>query len=236
VHAAIAHYVAAIPLDRILSTATHLSTDLSYEVIDDERMARALARRSEATESDRDCYASYIHEHFLSALAARGGRVVFQFSLGAEPLPFETASRLSHRTIRQLGEMISRHSDVQFQCFLASRHANQGLCTLARELPNFSLAGCWWHNVFPEIARQVLSERLDMLPANRQIAFFSDAYCAEWAYAKLRMLRRVLAEALAERIERGQYGVDDAIGIARAILFESPQSILGFEARAGFIG
>ena len=32
--------------------------------------------------------------------------------------------------------------------------------------------------------RQVMEERLDMLPANKQIGFFSDAYCVEWSYAK----------------------------------------------------
>ena len=86
--------------------------------------------------------------------------------LGAEPLPFETGSRLNQRTIAQVAEMMQRHPRLQFQCFLASRHANPSLCTLARELPNFSLAGYWWHNFFPDVMRQVLSERLDMLPVN----------------------------------------------------------------------
>ena len=59
---------------------------------------------------------------------------------------------------------VCQHSRLRFQCFLASRHANQSLCTLARELPNLSLAGYWWHIFFPEIIRQVIGERLDMLP------------------------------------------------------------------------
>src|SRR5207248_8456247 len=107
---------------------------------------------------ERDLYASYINEQFLSRLEAEGDRIVFQFSLGAEPLPFETASRLSQRTIGQLAEMIGRHPGLRFQCFLASRHANQSLCTLARELPNLSLAGYWWHNFFPDAIRQVLAQ------------------------------------------------------------------------------
>ena len=85
--------------------------------------------------------------------------------------------------LRQLAEMIARHPRLRFQCFLSSRHANQSLCTLARELPNFSLAGYWWHNFFPDVIRQVIGERLDMLPLNKQIGFFSDAYCVEWSYA-----------------------------------------------------
>ena len=80
--------------------------------------------------------------------------------------------------------MIGRHPRLRFQCFLASRHANQSMCTLARELPNLSLAGYWWHNFFPDAIPQVIRERLDMLPANKQVGFFSDAYCVEWSYAK----------------------------------------------------
>ena len=161
----------------------------------------------------------------------RGDRIVYQFSLGAEPLPFETGSRLNQRTIAQLAEMLGRHPRLQFQCFLASRHANQSLCTLARELPNFSLAGCWWHNFFPDVMRQVISERLDMLPLNRQVGFFSDAYCVEWTYAKSIIVRKQLARVLADRVQSGQYSVDDAVRTARSILFHTPQSLLRFEPR-----
>ncbi len=127
--------------------------------------------------------------------------------------------------------MIGRHPKLRFQCFLASRHANQSLCTLARELPNFSVAGYWWHNFFPDVIRQVMAERLDMLPTNKQVGFFSDAYCVEWTYAKAIIVRKQLALVLAEKIEQGQFTRDEALGIARAILFDSPQSLLGIKPR-----
>jgi hypothetical protein len=156
---------------------------------------------------------------------------VFQFSFGAEPLPYETGSRLNQETIRQLGEIIGRHPKLRFQCFLSSRHANQSLCTLARELPNLSLAGYWWHNFFPEVIRQVISERLDMLPASKQVGFFSDAYCVDWTYAKAMLVRPQLAHVLAQRIEQGQFSLDEALQIARGILFQTPQSLLGMVPR-----
>ena len=49
-------------------------------------MAAALARRSHAGPAERDCYASYVNEAFLTTLEARGEQLVFQFSFGAEPL------------------------------------------------------------------------------------------------------------------------------------------------------
>jgi glucuronate isomerase len=153
--------------------------------------------------------------------------VVFQFSLGAEPLPFETGSFVSQRTISQLAGMVARHPGLRFQCFLSSRHANQSLCTIARELPNLSLAGYWWHNFFPDIIRQVMRERLDMLPATKQIGFFSDAYTIEWAYGKLALVRKLLAQVLGEKIDQGQHTRDEALAVARRVLYEAPRSLLG---------
>ena len=128
------HYVESIPYGRIISTATHFSTDIDYRCVTEDEMAAALSRRDQAGPAERDCYASYVNEAFLDACSRRtASEIVFQFSFGAEPLPFETASRLSQRTIGQIAEIIGRHPKLQFQCFLGPRHANQSMCTLARD-------------------------------------------------------------------------------------------------------
>ena len=114
VHDAIAHYVANIPYGQIVSTATHLSTDIDYRDVTDAEMASAIGRRDRAGPAERDCYASYVNEAFLTALETHADEIVFQFSFGAEPLPFETASRLSQRTIGQVATLIGRHSQAAF--------------------------------------------------------------------------------------------------------------------------
>jgi glucuronate isomerase len=229
VQAAIAHYVACIPYGAVLSTAQHISTDINYRDVGDEDMAEALIRRDEASTEDRDVYASYILEAFLRELEKHGNEIVYQFSLGAEPLPFETGSKLRQETIFEVAGIIARHQRLRFQVFLSSEHANQSLCTLARELPNLSLAGYWWHNFFPGAMRKVMSDRLDMLATNKQIGFFSDAYCVDWTYAKVLIVRKQLAEVLAQKVAQQQYTVDEALSVARQILFESPQTLLGFK-------
>lgn len=231
VHAAMDHYIANIPFDRVLATAIHISTDIELRPVSDDEMAQALSRRAAAGPAERDIYASYIGELFLSALEKHGDRIVFQFSYGAEPLPYETSSRLSQRSIAQMAEVIGRHPGLRFQCMLASRHANQSICTLARELPNLSVIGFWWHNFFPDAIEQVMRERLEMLPMNKQIAFFSDAYCVEWSYAKLVIVRKILASVLADVVERGQYTEESALAVARGILYESPQTLLRMTPR-----
>lgn len=223
---AMAHYCRAIPYDRIVSTAHHISTDIDYAPVTDDQMRQALDRRNVAGPAERDAYASYLFEHLLLELEREHGDIAFQFSLGAEPLPFETDSRLRQETIRQLGEIISRHPKIQFHCYLSSRHANQSLCTLCRELPNLCMAGYWWHNFFPGTIARVIDERLDMLPANRQIGFFSDAYCVDWLYAKSGLVRTELARALAGRVDRGQYTPGEALQIAGKLLYETPRHLL----------
>lgn len=228
VHEAMDWYISAIPYGSVLATATHISTDIDFRDVTPGQMKEALARRGTAGPEERDIYASYINEIFLTELEKRADAIVYQFSFAAEPLPYETASRISQTTIAQVAAMISRHPGLRFQTFLASRHANQSMCTLARELTNLSLVGYWWHNFFPGVIRSIIDERLDMLPVNRQVGFFSDAYCVEWAYAKAKLVRLLLGEALECRVDSGQYTPEMALDVARAILYETPQSLLGF--------
>ncbi len=229
VQAAVDHYVITMASLNILSTATHISTDLDLSPVSDSEMEKALKCRDQAGEKERSVYASYINEAFLKKMEEKASHIVFQFSFGAEPLPYETASRLSQTAIRQVGEMVSRHSKLRFNCFLSSAHANQSMITLCRELPNLSLSGYWWHNFFPSIIHRVMEERLDMLPTNKQVGFFSDAYCLEWTYGKLLVVRQILAEVLAVKVRQGQYSLESALNIAREMLYQTPIDLLGFK-------
>jgi len=58
-------------------------------------MQKALDNRNNAGPVERDTYASYLFESLLLELKKEHSDIVFQFSLDAEPLPFETGSRLS---------------------------------------------------------------------------------------------------------------------------------------------
>jgi hypothetical protein len=229
VHKAMKHYCDLIPYDEVLATAQHLSTEMNYREVTDDQMQKALDNRDNATEEDCDTYASYLMYAFLEELEKHSHEIVFQFSLAAEALPHESASICRQETILQLSKIIQKFPKLKFQCTLASRHANQSLCTLARELPNFSLSGYWWHSFFPGAIKQVMEERLDMLPANKQIGFFSDAYHVDWCYAKSVIVRRQLAHVLSQKIDQGQYSIDDALQIAKQILYQAPQQLLGMK-------
>lgn len=229
VHTAMDHFMGQLAAAPVLSIAMHVSADVVFREVSDQEMAAALARRNTAGPTERDIYASYTYEAFLTALEAYADRIVFEFSFGAEPLPHETASIVPQRAIMHLADTAARHPKVRFLCMISSRHGNQSMCTLCRELPNFALMGYWWHNFFPGAMRQVMEERLDMLPANKQIGFFSDAYSIEWTYAKAAIVRNQLAQVFEHKICQGQYTVDEALAIARAILFDAPQRVTGMQ-------
>jgi glucuronate isomerase len=223
---AIRHYVSLIPFGKVMSTTQHISTDINYREVDDHEMEEALKNRSSAGIAERDIYASYVLHAFLKELQKHGNEIVYQFSFGAEPLHFETCSILQQKSISQLAAIITKYPELKFQCLLSSAHTNQALCTLSRELPNFSLAGYWWHNFFPEIIERVIAERLDMLPSNKQVGFFSDAYHLDWIYAKACLVRKVFAKVLAEKIDMGQYTREQAVDIFKTICHDTPKELL----------
>ncbi|MHB9071377.1 MAG: hypothetical protein ACYC54_13550 [Sedimentisphaerales bacterium] len=229
---AMTHYCSCIPYEKIVSMAHHISTDIEYSSVTDEQMQKALDNRANAGQKELGVYASYLFECLLNEIEKSKSSIVFQFSLGAEPLPFETDSRINQTTLKQLAQIIARHPQIKFQCFLSSKHANQSMCTLCRELPNLSLAGYWWHNFFPCHIEQIIDERLDMLPSNKQVGFFSDAYCVEWLWAKSKLVRLLLNNALQNRIDRKQYTIEQAIEIAKSVLQITPEKLLKLNDRS----
>ena len=181
-------------------------------------MITALAKRDYAGPAERDIYANYVCEGFLRRLEDTHPGFTLQYSIGAEPLPFETGSKLRTETVYELARQASRFPKLKFAIMSASEHQDQAFCTIVRELPNVSIVGYWWHCFFPSKIRRMISDRLDMIPMNKQFAFFSDAYCMDWTYGKAYVVKKQLAAVLAEKIEEGQFTYDNALEIAHEIL------------------
>lgn len=227
VYAAIRHYCEKTPEDVCTNSASHLSTDIHYRNVSVEEMEAALKNRDRAGERERDIYANFIQQEYMRELDRRNSPLILQFSVGAEPLPYETCSYLHSDTAYQFAEVIARYPKRLFTFSLSSAAHNQQFCTIARELPNVVMVGYWWHNFFPTIIRQVISERLDMLSLEKQIGYFSDAYCLEWVYAKSQIIRRQFAQVLSQRINAGQYDEKTALDIVKTICLETPQKVFG---------
>jgi hypothetical protein len=180
-----------------------------------------MEHRAGAGEYERDVYANYIFDAFLRRVSERGFTGPITFGFAAEPLKYETGVYLRSETLYQLIEYINKYSDLTFHLFLAGEAFNHAVCSVIRETPNCYVDGYWWHCFFPSIMEHQLKLRLEMLPINKQIGFFSDAYCADWQYGKLTLVKKVTADVLGEKIDKGYYSFSDAEEIARALFYGS---------------
>lgn len=151
-----------------------------------------------------------------------------QLIVGAEVL-------LPHRAIPEwdgsftaaAARLACKFEDFRFNMSAASDLYTQDLGVLAKHIPNVSLAGYWWHTLYPFYIRKSLETRLDMVPASKIIAFFSDAYHAEWCWPKLRLVKQIVGEILVERVQKGWYDMDTALSIIPTIFHDAPKAIYG---------
>jgi hypothetical protein len=168
----------------------------------------------------------------LTALRRTPIRLI-QVIVGAEVLP-------PHRSITQwdgafcgsMARLANRFEDFHFSLSSASDLYTQDVGVLAKHIPNISVAGYWWHALYPFYLKKSMETRLDMVPMSKIVAYFSDAYHAEWCYPKLKMVKQILSEVIRERVEREWYSLETALEIIQQIFYENPKRIY-FSGSAG---
>jgi glucuronate isomerase len=161
--------------------------------------------------------------------AIRGKTKVYQLVYGTQ---FPTGG-LAHGIARSnenfatgLAHLLYEYGDLHFNILSGYEPHEPILCSLCLAYSNISLGGFWWGMFYPSVMHAAWSRRLDMVPTTRLMGFFSDAYCIDWMYGRLRMTQRVLANVLAEKIEQGFYTRKQALKVAGDILHDTPRSVM----------
>jgi predicted TIM-barrel fold metal-dependent hydrolase len=104
---------------------------------------------------------------------------------------------------------------------------NHGAALLmARTYPNCYLNLCWTPVLSRALGRRVLSEALDMLPADK-ILIGTDTGTAEAFFGAVLLIRSLLIEVLEEKVGTGQFGADTAQRLACAVLLDNPLAFYG---------
>ncbi len=214
-------YVSKIPFDRIVSLPTHFSTDIHYGDVTAEQMSKALKNRKSAGEPERDIYANYINNKYFETLERHCKKAAVSISLGAEPLKYETASKLDADTLYAIENLANRYTGIDFILYNGSDYQDTTLCTIIRETQNVYAAGFWWHNFYPSTIRRVIRQRLERLPLNKWFGYFSDAYCVDWAYGKSMLIKDCFARTLSELVDEKRLSFCDADHIARRLLYQN---------------
>ncbi|MFW6262219.1 MAG: amidohydrolase family protein, partial [Spirochaetota bacterium] len=125
-----------------------------------------------------------------------------------------------------LRTLLEVHRDVRFDLFHANWPYAGDLLFLAKNYPNVSIDFCWAHQVDPVYSQRMLVQSVASVPYTKIHGFGSDVGGdlphLTWAYAKL--ARDGIASALAELVDGGYLGPDDARELAVAWLYENPRA------------
>lgn len=207
-----------------LWTLPYLSADLP-----DDRAITSVLRKARdhlpLDASEIGGFATFGTVCLLEALRRTSIRLI-QVIVGAEVLsPHRSITHWHGAFAGSLARLVGRFEDFHFSLSSASDLYTQDVGILAKHLPNVSVAGYWWHTLYPFYLKKSLETRLDMIPIGKIVAYFSDAYHAEWCYPKLKMVKQVVGEIIQERIARGWYDLETALGIIQHIFYENPKRI-----------
>jgi len=139
----------------------------------------------------------------------------------------------SVNSMRGYDYLFNTYWDVRFPTACLSDTTGLELTAAAWIRHNVYPSGHWWYSNQPtDIAREI-RRRIDTVPGNKSIGYFSDAYYLEFILPKFRMYKFELAAALAERMERSlihpnmvPFTLDDAMELAEGLLIKNPTRVL----------
>jgi len=143
----------------------------------------------------------------------------------------------SRVSLVQYAELFNAFPDVKFPISVLASVTNQELVSYAWIFPNVITNGHWWYSNTPSFIRRDLAARLEAVPSNKQIGYYSDAYKLEFIAPKFEMYRQVLADVLTEDfVLRRNWSEERAIALGRQVLRGNVEEIfpnIGIETGRG---
>lgn len=135
----------------------------------------------------------------------------------------------SRVSLIQYRELFNTFPEVKFPISVLASVTNQELVSYAWIFPNVITSGHWWYSNTPSFIRRDAQARLEAVPRNKQIGYYSDAYKLEFIAPKFDMYRRILAGILFEDfvVERG-WSEEQAIELGRQVLRGNVESIFPY--------
>jgi glucuronate isomerase len=123
-------------------------------------------------------------------------------------------------------EVFNHFSGVTFPVSTLSPDAGGELTAYSWIFPNVVPLGHWWYSNIPVYIANDLRARLQAVPRNKIVGYYSDAYKLEFISPKFDMFRRVLSRVLAEDFVSARgWSIESALELAREILLENPRRI-----------
>ncbi len=128
----------------------------------------------------------------------------------------------------QYQELFNAFPKVIFPISVLAQISNQELVSYAWIFPNVVTNAHWWYSNIPTYITTDCRARLEAVPRNKQIGYYSDMYKLEFAWPKFQMYRRVLARVLAEDFVIGRSWPEQrALDLGRQVLRGNVETIFG---------
>lgn len=129
-------------------------------------------------------------------------------------------------SLLQYQELFNTFPEVKFCISVLTSSQNQELVSYSWIFPNVYTSGHWWYSNIPAYVEHDLRARLQAVPKNKQIGYYSDMYKLEFGLPKYNMFRRILAKVLADDFVKPRvYTEPQAVQLARLLLRENAQQI-----------
>ena len=102
----------------------------------------------------------------------------------------------SRVSLVQYQELFNAFPQVTFPISVLASVTNQELVSYAWIFPNVVCNGHWWYSNTPSFIERDLHARLEAVPRNKVVGYYSDMYKLEFALPKFAMFKRCLAKIL----------------------------------------
>lgn len=134
----------------------------------------------------------------------------------------------SRVSLIQYRELFNAFPDVMFPISVLASVTNQELVSYAWIFPNVICHGHWWYSNTPAYISRDLAGRMEAVPRNKVIGYYSDMYKLEFALPKFAMFKRCLADVLANQfvIDRG-WSETRAIELGKQVLRGNVETVFG---------
>ena len=201
----------------------------AYRPGDASQVASALQRLAAdepVPTSERDALVAFAADSTSAAVGRQGGLIqMFHGSIARTEantnLP-PTFGYWDSEFLQSHVYLFAENPDTTFDLLLSTRIPSHEAVSLVRVYFNVLVSGAWWHAFSPSTMRTMFRDRLELLPTTAWSAFFSDAYMVEWVYGKQLVTKHVLSRVLAEMVAEGYVSEDDAVQVAKQVLYLTP--------------
>lgn len=202
-------FVKAVAADAVCLKSTQAyQRSLRYEQVPRERAAAIFGKSpQEITPQETRDFEDFMFWH-ICQLSARH-ELPFQIHTGQ--------ARIQGSNPMLLVDLIEANPQTKFVLFHGGYPWIGETAVIAMRHKNVWIDSCWLPTLSYSVAKRAYQEWLEAIPSNR-IMWGADTVHAEGIYAATEFTRQCLAEALAEKVDRGELSEAHACRIGRQIL------------------